>query len=86
MTLTIFFAVLLISFILFIIIQKISKNKRPVKRAFLSMLSGVITLILIDVISVFTGVYIPVSLLSLAVSAVGGIPGVTALLAINLIF
>ncbi|MBR2108948.1 MAG: pro-sigmaK processing inhibitor BofA family protein [Ruminococcus sp.] len=85
MTFPLFFIILAISFIAFIIIQKLSKNKRPVKRAFLSLLSGGLTLILVDALSVFTGVYIPISLLSITVSLVGGIPGVTTLLALNLI-
>ncbi len=85
MTFTLFFIILAVSLIAFIIIQKLSKNKRPVRRAFLSLISGAITLLLVDAASVFTGVYIPVSLLSLTVSLVGGIPGVTTLLALNLI-
>ncbi|MBR1731608.1 MAG: pro-sigmaK processing inhibitor BofA family protein, partial [Ruminococcus sp.] len=43
-------------------------------------------LVLVDALSVFTGVYIPVSLLSIIVSLVGGVPGVTTLLALNLFF
>ncbi|MBQ7504319.1 MAG: pro-sigmaK processing inhibitor BofA family protein [Ruminococcus sp.] len=84
MTFTLFFIILAVSFVAFIIIHKLSKNKRPVKRAFLSLLSGGLTLVLVNLLSVFTGVYIPISLLSLTVSLVGGIPGVTTLLALNL--
>ena len=86
MNFTLFYIILGVSFIAFIIIHKISKNKRPVRRAFLSMLSGGLTLIIIDAASVFTGVYIPVSLLSIVISLVGGIPGVTTILALNLFF
>ncbi|MBQ5347952.1 MAG: pro-sigmaK processing inhibitor BofA family protein [Ruminococcus sp.] len=76
----------LASFIVFIIIQKISKNKRPCKRAFISLVSGLSSLIVVDLLSVFTGVYIPISLLSILISIVLGIPGVTSMLCINLIF
>ena len=86
MSFTVFFIVLAVSFTAFIIIHKVSKNKRPVKRAFLSMLSGGLALALVDTASIFTGVYIPISLLSLIVSIVGGIPGLTAILALNLFF
>ncbi len=86
MTFKMFFIILAVSFVIFIIIQKLSKNKRPVRRAFLSLFSGALALVLVDAVSVFTGVYIPVSLLSITVSVIGGIPGVTALLALNLFF
>ncbi len=81
-----FFVILFASFVVFIIIHKISKNKRPVRRAFLSMFSGAVALILVNITSVFTGVYIPLSLLSITVSLVGGIPGVTTILALNMFF
>ena len=86
MNFLVFFIILAVAFIVFIVIHKMSKNKRPVKRAFLSMLSGGLALALVDIASVFTGVYIPISLLSLTVSLVGGIPGVTTILALNLFF
>jgi len=86
MNFTVFFIVLAASFVFFIIIQTISKNKRPVRRAFVSLFSGALALLIVDLTSVFTGVYIPVSLMSIAVSVVGGIPGVTAMLALNLFF
>ena len=65
-----FFGILASAFVAFIIIHKISKNKRPVRRAFLSMLSGAAALALVDVSSVFTGVYLPLSLLTIIVSLV----------------
>ncbi len=74
------------SFIIFIIIHKIGKQKRPVRRAFLSFLSGFLTLLAVEFTSGFTGVFLPFSLLTVMVSAIGGIPGVTALLTLNLFF
>ena len=74
------------AFILFVIIHKIGKNKKPFRRAFLSMLSGLGALIILNISSVFTGVYLPFSLMSVMVSLIGGIPGVTALLTLNLFF
>ena len=49
------------------------------------MLSGVLTLFAINLTAGFTGVRLPVSLLSLLVSSVGGVPGVTLLLFLNLL-
>ena len=78
----IFFAV----FIIFAFIHYISKNKRPFKRALLSILLGIATLLIINLTSGLTGVYIPISLLSVLVSAIGGVPGVTLMLVLNLFF
>lgn len=75
-----------IALIVFAIIHKIGKNKKPVRRAFISILSGFLTLIAVNVTGVFTGVYLPFSMLSIIVSTLGGIPGVTSLLALNLFF
>lgn len=50
------------------------------------MLSGALALAAVDVAGLFTGVYLPLSLFTIAVSLAGGIPGVTALLTLNLIF
>ena len=70
----------------FAIIHKISKNKRPIKRALLSMCCGVGTLLAVNLSGSFTGVYLPVSLMSILISVIGGIPGVTSMLALNLFF
>lgn len=71
--------------LLFAILHFLSKNKKPFKRAFLSMISGVLVLFIVNICAVFTKVSLPISLLSLTVSAFGGIPGVTLMLALNMI-
>ena len=73
------------AFLLFAILHFFSKNKKPFERAFLSMVSGVLVLLAVNICAVFTKVSLPISLLSLTVSAFGGIPGVTLLLALNMI-
>lgn len=78
--------VLLSTLIIFAVIHYAGKNKRPFKRAFISMLSGILTLLAVNLSAVFTGVSIPVSLLSVFVSVIGGIPGVTLMLGLNLFF
>ena len=62
------------------IIYKLTKNKKPFKRAFLVMLCGITALCAVDVLSVLTGVYLPVSPLSVTVSACMGVPGVASML------
>lgn len=49
------------------------------------MASGVSVLIAVNLFSGLTGVSIPISLLSVLTSVIGGIPGVTLLLFLNLI-
>lgn len=74
------------AFFIFAIIHKIGKNKKPVKRALFSLLTGFATLVVVNISSVFTGVSLPYSMLTIVVSLIGGIPGVTALLGLNLFF
>ncbi len=67
------------------IIRKIEGAKAPLRATVLSMLAGVLSLIAVNVCSGYTNVSIPVSVLSLSVSAVLGIPGVTMLLILQMI-
>lgn len=77
--------ILFSAFVLFALLHYSAKNKRPFKRALLSMASGVFSLIAVNLFSGLTGVSIPVSLLSVLTSALGGVPGVTLLLFLDLI-
>lgn len=72
--------------VVFAFIHFLGKNKRPFRRALVSMLIGAGLLTAINLTSGFTGVSIPVSFLSVAVSVIGGLPGVTLLLLLNLFF
>lgn len=72
--------------IIFSALHYFSKKKHPVKRALLSMAIGAASLIAVNLCSGFTGVYIPISLLSVLVSVIGGVPGVTLILILNLFF
>ncbi len=74
------------TFIIFAVIHYCGKNKSPFKRAFMSMCCGILTLLAVNLSGSLTGVYLPVSLLSILVSLIGGIPGVTLMLALNLFF
>ncbi len=72
-------------FLLLVGIQKIMKSKHPVRSAFLGLFVGPLCMIIVNIISVFTQVSIPVSPLSLAVSSVLGVSGVTAMLLLQII-
>lgn len=69
--------------IVFIIIQLLCKSKKPIKKAIISILLGIIALFIVNLFSGLTGVALPISNLTVGVSAIGGIPGVTLLLLIN---
>ncbi len=66
-----------------IIIHLIMHSKHPIRSSLLSLLPGIAALLCVNLISGYTNVTIPVSPLSLSVSAVLGIPGVTCLLIIQ---
>ena len=71
---------------LLILIQLIIKAKKPVQRAVGGMVVGLCALLAVNITGLLTGVSLPLSPLSLGVSAAAGIPGVTAMLLLNLIF
>lgn len=71
---------LLFSFILFA-----SKNKKPFKRAFEYMLFGLLSLCAVNLLSSISGVYIPVTELSVLTGAIGGLPGTALLVMLTLV-
>ena len=73
-------------FLLLVVIQIIMKSKRPSRHAVVGILTGLLSLALVNLTGMFTGVSLPVSPLTIGVSGVAGIPGVTMLLLLNLIF
>jgi len=67
-----------------VILRRIAGEKHPLRGAIVSSLVGISTLTVINVCSSFTGVWMPVSRLSVAASALLGVPGVTAMLFLQL--
>lgn len=70
----------------FAAVHALSKSKRPFKRALLSMCIGLATLLAVHFTASFTGVDLPLSLLSILTSVIGGVPGVTLMLVLRLFF
>lgn len=70
----------------FAFLYAVRKSRSPLKRAAASALSGILALIAVNTAGLFTGVYIPVSTLSLCISTIGGIPAVTVMLIIDTFF
>lgn len=75
----------IIAFFVFSVIHFLGKNKKPCKRALLSVLFGPLCLIVVNVLSSVTGVLIPVTELSLMTSVMGGIPGVALLVVMSVL-
>lgn len=73
-------------FLLLVLIQVIMKSQRPVRHAVGGVLTGLFTLAAVNLTGAFTGVSLPISPLTIGVSGVAGIPGVTLLLLLNLLF
>lgn len=71
------------TFLLFSFIHYAAKKKKPFLRAFLSMLLGVAVLTMLNLTSRLTGVYLPVTQLSLVTAAVGGVPGVALMVLLS---
>ncbi|WP_457942709.1 pro-sigmaK processing inhibitor BofA family protein [Caproiciproducens sp. LBM24188] len=71
---------------LLVLIQVIVKAPKPVQRAFGGVLTGLFALAAVDFTGFFTGVSLPLSPLAIGVSGAAGIPGVTLLLLLNLVF
>ncbi len=66
--------------IMLIIIQKLMKSPHPIRSALIAVIWGIVALAAVNLCSSFTDVSIPVNPLTLSVSSVLGIPGVTCLL------
>ncbi len=79
----IIFAICAAVMLTLIIIHIIMRSAHPIRSSLLSLLPGLAALICVDLVSSYTNVMIPISPLSLSISSVLGIPGVTSLLIIQ---
>ncbi len=77
--------VLLGIFLGLVIVQILLKSKKPVRKAISGALTGLFSLLAVNLTGIFTTVTIPISLLSLSISVAAGIPGVTMLLILRMI-
>ena len=69
-----------------VLVQVIAKSKKPVRKTVISICGGLCAWLAVNISGYFTGVRLTLNPLSIGVSAVGGIPGVTTMLLLNLIF
>lgn len=73
-------------FALLVLLQVIIRAAHPVQRALGGVAMGLCALAAVNLTGFFTGVSVPLSPLAIGVSGAAGIPGVTLLLLLNLIF
>ena len=71
--------------VLLVVLQLCVGTKKPVRSAVGGVLLGWLALLAVNVTGTFTGVTLPVSVLSVGVSGAAGIPGVTMLVLLDMI-
>lgn len=73
-------------FLVMVLLLKLQKSKKPVSMAILHIALGITAMLCVNIFSGITNTSIPVSPLSLSVSGVLGVPGVTTMLLIQCFF
>ena len=68
------------------IINAIGKAKHPIKKSITGVLTGFAALIAVHLLAPLTSVSVPISVMSVLIAAIGGLPGVTLILAFNAFF
>ncbi len=66
-------------------VELFAREKHPLRSGFGEILRGELALLAVAVSGIWTGVSLPLSLVSAGFAAVAGIPGVTAMLLVKLI-
>ncbi len=72
-------------FLVLLLIQIFIRSKKPIRKTLSGIFTGIATLAIVNISGAFTGVTLPVSLLSLGIAGVSGIPGVTMMLILKII-
>lgn len=79
----IYAGIISVSLLIYTVVYAVTKNKKPFKRAFLSMLFGVLALLAVNIAGIFFDIGLEISPFTLTISACGGVPAVAAMLLIN---
>ena len=72
--------------VIYSIINAIGKAKHPIKKSITGVLTGFTALIAVNLLAPLTSVSVPISVMSVLAAAIGGLPGVTLILAFNAFF
>lgn len=82
----VYLGIILMCLFIYTLIYAVTKNKKPLKRAFWGMVLGVVSLIAVNIIGVYCNILVPISPFSLTLSACGGVPAVAAMVLISTFF
>ncbi len=80
------FLILCVTWVLYSIVNAAAGFEKPLRKSLYGILIGLASLVLVHCIAPFTGVNIPISLMSLTVSAVLGISGTSLMLVLTMFF
>lgn len=86
MDMTLFLCLTGTFFIVYSIAEAIHGECSPLQKAFSKMVSGAAVMLFIHISAPYTGVDLPIGMLSLTTALIGGIPGVAAMLIINAMY
>lgn len=78
--------ILIMIVIIYSVMNFVGKAKHPFKKSITGILTGFAALAVVNLISPLTSVTVPISALTIITAAVGGLPGVTLILALNAFF
>jgi len=75
----------LLTFALLFIIRVILKCKKPLSKTLYGIITGILVLSFVHIIGRFINIDIPISVMSIGISSVAGVPGVIMILLLNII-
>lgn len=78
--------IILLSLSAFLILLFTLSGKKPFGTLLLNLFMGIVLLAIINLTSVYTGIYIPVNKYTVVGSGVFGVPSIIGLLLLNIIF
>ena len=70
-------------FVLLFIVQIMINSRHPFSDTLKYILNGILALLAVNLSSGITGIFLPINLLSLGISAISGVPGVSMLIILN---
>ena len=78
--------IIAIAWLIFSIVNAAAGFKKPLRKSLYSIMIGIASLVLVHFLRPYTGVDVPISIMSLTVSSLLGIPGTALILALNVFF
>ena len=80
------FCIIFFSFIVFSVLEAVGGADNSVSKTVHGMLAGFVSVFVFHIFAPYTGVEFPISVFSVLIGAVGGIPGAALLFGLNALF